>query len=31
MGRVRLSGDLYHPIVPAGAVRITRPTRWGNP
>ncbi len=31
MRRVRLGGDLYHPIVPAGAVRITRPTRWGNP
>ncbi len=31
MRRVRLSGNLYRPIVPAGAVRITRPTRWGNP
>jgi hypothetical protein len=29
--RVRITGDLYHPLVPAGAVRITRPTRWGNP
>ena len=29
--RVRITGDLYHPVVPAGAVRITRPTRWGNP
>jgi hypothetical protein len=29
--RVQLSGDLYHPVVPAGAVRITRPTRWANP
>jgi hypothetical protein len=26
-----ITGDLYHPVVPAGAVRITRPTRWGNP
>jgi hypothetical protein len=29
--RVRIRGDLYHPEVPAGAVRVTRPTRWGNP
>lgn len=29
--RVRITGDLYHPVVPAGSVRITRPTRWGNP
>jgi hypothetical protein len=29
--RVRITGDLYHPVVPAGAVRITRPSRWGNP
>jgi hypothetical protein len=28
---VRISGDLYHPVVPAGAVRVTRPGRWGNP
>lgn len=29
--RVRLEGDLFHPKVPPGAVRVTRPTRWGNP
>jgi Domain of unknown function (DUF4326) len=29
--RVRITGNLYHPVVPAGAVRITRPSRWGNP
>jgi len=29
--RVRLGGDMYHPKVPAGAVRVSRPTRWGNP
>jgi Domain of unknown function (DUF4326) len=29
--RVRITGDLYHPVVPAGAVRVTRPGRWGNP
>jgi hypothetical protein len=29
--RVRITGDLYHPVVPDGAVRITRPGRWGNP
>jgi hypothetical protein len=29
--RVRITGDLYHPVVPAGAVRIARPSRWGNP
>lgn len=29
--RVKITGDLYHPAVPAGAVRITRPSRWGNP
>ena len=29
--RVRITGDLYHPFVPDGAVRITRPGRWGNP
>jgi Domain of unknown function (DUF4326) len=29
--RVRITGDLYHAVVPAGAVRITRPSRWGNP
>ena len=31
MRRVRLTGNLYRPIVPAGAARITRGTRWGNP
>lgn len=31
MKRVRLGGSLYHPVVPAGAVRVTRPTRWANP
>lgn len=31
MKRVQLSGNLYHPVVPPGAVRITRPTRWSNP
>ena len=29
--RVRITGDLHHPVVPDGAVRITRPGRWGNP
>jgi len=29
--RVRLSGTLYHPSIPAGAKRITRPTKYGNP
>ena len=29
--RVRITGDLYHHIVPSGAVRVTRPGRWGNP
>jgi hypothetical protein len=29
--RVRLGGDLFHPRVPPGAVKVTRPTRWGNP
>ena len=29
--RVRITGDLYHPVVPDGAVPITRPGRWGNP
>jgi hypothetical protein len=29
--RVRITGDLYHPQVPEGAVRVTRPSRWGNP
>jgi Domain of unknown function (DUF4326) len=29
--RVRITGDLYHPVVTDGAVRITRPSRWGNP
>jgi len=29
--RVRIGGDLYHRQVPAGAVDVTRPTRWQNP
>ena len=29
--RVRITGDLYHPVVPAGATRVDRATRWGNP
>lgn len=29
--RVRITGDLYHQQVPAGAVKVTRPGRWGNP
>lgn len=29
--RVKITGDLFHPHVPAGAVKITRPSRWGNP
>jgi hypothetical protein len=29
--RVKITGDLYHPVVPDGSVRITRPGRWGNP
>jgi hypothetical protein len=29
--RVRITGDLYHQQVPDGAVKVTRPGRWGNP
>lgn len=29
--RVRITGSLYRPVIPEGAVRVTRPTRWGNP
>lgn len=29
--RVVLGGDLYHRQVPAGAVDVTRPTRWQSP
>lgn len=29
--RVRITGDLYHQRVPEGAVKVTRPGRWGNP
>ena len=29
--RVRITGSMYHPQVPAGAVTVARPTRWGNP
>lgn len=29
--RVRITGDLYHQRVPAGALKVTRPGRWGNP
>ncbi len=29
--RVRIGGDLYHPQIPAGAKRVDRVTRWGNP
>lgn len=29
--RVRITGDLYHPQVPPGAVPVDRRTRWGNP
>ena len=29
--RVAITGDLYHPEIPASAVRITRPGPWGNP
>jgi Domain of unknown function (DUF4326) len=29
--RVRITGDLYHQHVPEGAVKVTRPGRWGNP
>lgn len=28
--RVRLTGDLFHPVVPDGAVRVDRGTRYGN-
>jgi hypothetical protein len=31
MRRVRIEGDLYHQRVPSGAVKVTRPGRWGNP
>jgi hypothetical protein len=30
-GRVRITGDLFHPEVPPGAVNVTRQSRWGNP
>lgn len=29
--RLRITGDLYHQRVPEGAVKVTRPGRWGNP
>lgn len=29
--RIRLLGNLYNPIVPAGAISIVRPGRFGNP
>jgi hypothetical protein len=29
--RVRIQGDLYHQHIPEGAVKVTRPGRWGNP
>lgn len=29
--RVQLTGGLYNRVVPAGAVDITRPSRWQNP
>jgi Domain of unknown function (DUF4326) len=29
--RVRITGSLFRQEVPEGAVRVTRPTRWGNP
>lgn len=29
--RVRICGNLCHPTIPAGAVRVTRPTCWSNP
>ena len=29
--RVRLGGDLWHPLVPSGSVSVARPGRWGNP
>jgi hypothetical protein len=29
--RVRIEGDLFHQRVPDGAVKATRPGRWGNP
>jgi hypothetical protein len=28
---VRIEGDLFHPVVPAGAVKVTRPGPFGNP
>lgn len=29
--RVKIGGNLYHPQLPEGAVKVTRPGRWGNP
>lgn len=29
--RVKITGDLYHRVVPEGAVAVVRPSRWGNP
>src|ERR1039457_2495210 len=29
--RVKITGDLFHQSVPVGAVKVTRPGRWGNP
>jgi hypothetical protein len=29
--RVKIGGNLYHPDIPDGAVRVDRVTRWGNP
>lgn len=29
--RVKIGGNLYHPQISQGAVRVDRVTRWGNP
>lgn len=29
--RVKITGDLFHRVVPEGAVPVVRPSRWGNP
>ena len=29
--RVRVTGDLFHPVIPDGAVAVIRPRRFSNP
>jgi len=30
-GRTKIEGNLYNPVIPEGAVDISRRGRWGNP